>query len=50
MKQRGESVASDDTIGDRIRITGRVYGLTTNGSYDRVSIQGKSADLRLPGG
>ncbi len=30
LKQRGESIASDGTIGDRVRITGRVYDLTTN--------------------
>jgi catechol 1,2-dioxygenase len=30
LKQRGESIASDDTVGDRVRITGIVYGLTTN--------------------
>jgi catechol 1,2-dioxygenase len=29
-RKRGESIASDDTIGDRVRITGRVYDLTTN--------------------
>jgi catechol 1,2-dioxygenase len=30
LKQRGASIASDGTIGDRARITGRVYDLTTN--------------------
>jgi catechol 1,2-dioxygenase len=30
VKQRGGSVVSDDTTGDRVRITGRVYDLTTN--------------------
>jgi catechol 1,2-dioxygenase len=30
LRKRGESIASDDTIGDRVRITGRVYDLTTN--------------------
>ncbi len=30
LKQRGESIVSDDTEGDRVRITGRVYDLTTN--------------------
>jgi catechol 1,2-dioxygenase len=30
LTQRGESIASDDTIGDRVRITGRVCDLTTN--------------------
>lgn len=30
LKQRGESIASDGTKGDRVRIAGRVYGLTTN--------------------
>jgi catechol 1,2-dioxygenase len=30
IKERGKSIASDDTVGDRVRITGRVYDLTTN--------------------
>jgi catechol 1,2-dioxygenase len=30
LKQRGESIVSDDTKGARARITGRVYDLTTN--------------------
>lgn len=30
LRKRGESIASDDTKGDRVRITGRVYDLTTN--------------------
>jgi len=30
LRTRGESIASDDTEGDRVRISGRVYDLTTN--------------------
>jgi catechol 1,2-dioxygenase len=30
VRARGESIASPDTPGDRVRITGRVYDLTTN--------------------
>jgi len=30
LRNRGESIASDDTKGDRVRITGRVADLTTN--------------------
>jgi catechol 1,2-dioxygenase len=30
LRKRGESIASDDTKGDRVRITGRVYDLTTD--------------------
>jgi catechol 1,2-dioxygenase len=30
MRKRGESIASDDTTGDRVQITGRVFDLTTN--------------------
>jgi catechol 1,2-dioxygenase len=30
IRARGESIASPDTPGDRVRITGRVYDLTTN--------------------
>ena len=29
-RKRGESIVSDDTKGDRVRITGRVYDLTSN--------------------
>jgi catechol 1,2-dioxygenase len=32
MRKRGESIASDDTKGDRVRISGRVSDLTTNAS------------------
>jgi catechol 1,2-dioxygenase len=30
LRRRGESIASDDTEGERVRISGRVYDLTTN--------------------
>ena len=30
LRRRGESIVSEDTKGDRVRITGRVYDLTTN--------------------
>jgi catechol 1,2-dioxygenase len=30
LRKRGECVASDDTVGDRVRVTGKVYDLTTN--------------------
>ena len=30
MRKRGESIASDDTTGDRVQITGRIFDLTTN--------------------
>jgi catechol 1,2-dioxygenase len=30
MRKRGESIASDDTTGDLVQITGRVFDLTTN--------------------
>lgn len=30
MRKRGESIASNDTTGDRVRVTGRVSDLTTN--------------------
>lgn len=30
LRKRGESIASDDTQGERVRVTGRVYDLTTN--------------------
>jgi catechol 1,2-dioxygenase len=37
-KQRGETIASDGTTGDRVRITGRVYDLTTNAAIPGATL------------